>query len=125
MTPDYDTMRRDLAAAMGWRDIRKFGGLALIGTDRNGDPGEPVPDPLHSAEDAEALETWILQSDPERRVAWYLNGGAAMVRVHWRRGDDDYIGHVLDTQEPDPAGRRRLALVRAAWKAVQSRGGAR
>ena len=119
---DYDEVRRGLAVAMGWRVQTATGGAAPGQFTRN---IVPVPDPLHSAEDAEALETWILQSDPERRVAWYLNGGAAMVRVHWRRGDDDYIGHVLDTQEPDPAGRRRLALVRAAWKAVQSRGGAR
>jgi hypothetical protein len=51
---NYDEVRRGLAVAMGWRVQTATGGAAPGQFTRN---IVPVPDPLHSAEDAEALET--------------------------------------------------------------------
>lgn len=78
----------------------------------------PIPDPLNDAEDAEALETWLLSRryqtctihDPEDGTLFEVRGNyrpASVVRIH----PDD---------EPDPARRRRRALVEAAWQAVRA-----
>ena len=105
MTPEHyqETVRPGLARAMGrpssWAR----------------------PDPLHSAEDAEALWTWLegqgyevnLDSDAEHGVTAQLDfAGPREVCFDLFPGDAGW--------SDDPALRRRTALVLAAWQAVQA-----
>lgn len=135
---DYEEARRGLAEAMGWRDLRDSFGV-LRGRLPGRKSEAKVPDPLHSAQDAEALEAWLvgqgwlLRVDhvpggdtPSPSVDWPVFPARVDVRLkRWNEAKEDWesllrrgIVEVTATDEPDPVRRRRRALVEAAWQAV-------
>lgn len=135
MMEGYEEMRRGLAEAMGWRNIEeawpespelqaKYPRVVWWGRPPAGpDALDTIPDPLHRAEDAEALEAWLVG---QFHVFTEANRDFYSVRVAGPfirdDGSDEYLdvdGVVGATDEPNPALRRRQALVLAAWQAVQ------
>ena len=87
-----------------------------------------APDPPNSAEDAEALEVWLVGQGFEVET-WSCSSYHQVTllgRELWGPKMDLYRRceladkRVLATDEPDPARRRRRALVEAAWQAVQA-----
>lgn len=147
---DYEeTVRPGLARAMGW-EVRwlMWGPHAGEAGETPGDPvpnsqeGRPpgsdkwtwvLPDPLNRADDAEALWTWCeeqgwevdLQCRPEGhlvilRRCLIPRGEPCNILLGMRRWA--LIGEALvrATDEPDPAARRRRALVEAVWQAIRA-----
>lgn len=120
-TPDYDVIRRGLAEAMEWRY------QAVLPPDKfpHISPGrkvEPCPDPLNDAEDAEALEAWLVGQGLDPHFFHDRLGRQRGLIAHcriWRGKRPVGAALVKAEDEPDPAHRRRRALVEAAWQAVQ------
>lgn len=119
----YDDIRRGLAEAMGWRVAENpatgFWWHA---------PGEEhtrfcheIPDPLNNAEDAEALEAWLLHPG---RGGYYVrhSAWATTVAPVLRMKPPKPWVRIRHREEPDGAKRRRMAIILAAWKLLQQAG---
>jgi hypothetical protein len=115
---DYDSIRRGLLTAMGWSDL-----YLASDTDHHHDEGELIgrapsgffesaPDFFHRAEDAEALEAWLVGQGWE---VWHTRA-TTWVSDHGPKNLDGV--RVQATEEPSSTLRRRRALVLAAWRAV-------
>lgn len=105
---DYDEMRRGLAEAMGFTILPD--GVVYGRAGRRA-----LPDPLGNANDAEALEMWMVD-----RFDFYVSANRDFYAVRLAGVMAFPVGpNVWTTDEPDPARRRRRALVEAAWQAVQ------
>lgn len=147
---DYETMRRGLAEAMGYVCILEeerglTGRLQWRESPLCRDERRVLPDPLHSAEDAEALVDWLEGQgyDVGLYACWVLDRDEdgplededgnplgtgrreASCSVFGRLDDraefyDEWSATVNATDEPDPARRRRRALVEAVWQALEA-----
>jgi len=113
---DYDTIRRGLAEAMGYTYVPSLGDDWVIDPDGEQDL---APNPLGSAWCAERLEVWCVSQGWE--VETQAEPEQCSVRI-WRGPKIPGIisVYIHDHDEPDPAKRRRRALVECAWKAVQA-----
>lgn len=130
---DYDSIRRGLAEAMGYTHILDgsdgpTGRLSIAGGLR--EARRPLPDPLNDAEDAEALEAWLVGQGWHVKVysgrsfarawAWRRKPGRPITGQESWEGEENAGGSVYATDEPNPAIRRRRALVEAAWQALRA-----
>lgn len=119
---DYDTMRRGLAEAMGWTDLHPefpgVNGAELRGVNPHGlgRIRTGVPNPLRRADDAEALEAWLVEEGADIEMEHSVDE----TRISVWLCQPSPVAVLTRDDEPDPVLRRRRALVQAAWAAVQA-----
>lgn len=113
-------MRRRLAEAMGWTDIRPPA-ERVLGADWVGIPPKgcirEIPDPLEDDRDASLLRAWVVEPEQDGLVQLDCDADDTEVLV-WL--DSGYaVATVTRTEEPDPCRRERLALCRAVVQALE------
>lgn len=121
-------MRKRLAEAMGWTDIRCIPAGGLVGTPPGGGGGDnltPLPNPLEDDYDTARLRAWCVEQGWE--VEAWGDPYHAMLGLHRiGRGEDSLYRRVTLAEcrvwhedEPDPCRRERLALCRAVCQALE------
>lgn len=134
---NYDTIRRELAEAMGWTQISDENGLgippryqSLTDHPKRFSVMSFIPDPLHDPRECEDLEAWLV--DQGWRVETWnygprpsaMAGCSVYLRIAVKDKDSGRVeheavsAHVRSDKEGNPTQRRRRALVEAAHKSL-------
>lgn len=119
----HDEMRRRLAEAMGWMDLRAGAVRTLSGVfpEQNILVRTEVPDPLERDQDAALLRAWCARRG--WRITCCHDEGAAWWRVSSQRRRGLRGEATVDAkEEPDYCRRERLAFCRAVLAVVEAGG---